>query len=183
MTANDSAATGVAADRLSVEVAVEVSGDDDEVPKPEAFRRWVTAACAEAGLEGAAEVSLLLVDVARGAALNREYRGRDRATNVLSFPLPAEFRLPPGLPRPLGELVLCGPVVRAEAAEYGLPATARWAHLTVHGALHLLGHDHEAEAERVRMEAAERAVLLRLGFADPWFGDPWPVAESAQAGA
>lgn len=181
MTANDaSRATAAPAGRLTVEVEIEVdaAGDDDEVPEPAEFRRWVTAACAEAGLEGAAEVSVLLVGAARAAALNRDYRGRDRATNVLSFPLPAELRLPPRLPRPLGELVLCGAVVRAEAAEYDLPATARWAHLTVHGVLHLLGHDHAEQAERARMEAAERAVLLRLGYADPW-----PAAESLQAGA
>lgn len=178
MTANDaSTATAAPAGRLSVEVEVEIDGDDDEVPKPGEFRRWVTAACAEAGLEGAAEVSVLLVGAERGAALNRDYRGRDRATNVLSFPLSTELRLPPGLPRPLGELVLCGAVVRAEAVEYDLPAAARWAHLTVHGVLHLLGHDHVAEAERMRMEAAERTVLLRLGYADPW-----PAAESLQAG-
>ena len=133
------------------------------LPAPASFRRWAEAALL--GKKREAELSLRLVDADEGQALNRDYRGKDYATNVLSFPA----ELPPGLKLPLlGDLVLCAPVVAREAAEQGKPLAAHYAHLTVHGVLHLLGYDHMAEAEAERMEAEERRILAGLGIADPY---------------
>jgi len=102
-----------------------------------------------------------LVDVDEGRALNSEYRGKDYATNVLSFPYETE-------PLLMGDLVLCPPVVAREAAEQGEPLAAHYAHLTVHGMLHLRGWDHENEGDAQAMEDKEREILAALGFPDPY---------------
>ena len=137
-----------------------------DLPPLECFERWVRAAVtADAG----GEIAVRIVDCAESRALNRTYRGNDRATNVLAFPAgPFEIALPAGEVRPLGDLVICAPVVRAEARERGLVEEAHWAHLVVHGCLHLLGFDHQACAEAAAMEARETQLLKGLGFADPY---------------
>lgn len=125
-------------------------------------------AYAEAALAGRredAELAIRIVDTEEGRTLNRDYRDKDYATNVLSFPA----ELPPGVPLPvLGDLVLCAPVIAREAAEQGKPLKHHYAHMVVHGVLHLLGHDHMHEAEAEAMEAVEREVLAGLGIADPY---------------
>ena len=138
------------------------------IPAPASLRAFASAA----GAEGA--LCLRLVDAEESRALNHRFRGKDRPTNGLSCPGSSPLVEEPEL----GDILLCAPVIAAEAAEQGKPVRAHWAHMVVHGVLHLLGHDHAAEAERARMEAAERTVLLRLGYADPW-----PAAESLRAGA
>jgi probable rRNA maturation factor len=105
---------------------------------------------------------LRFVDEIEGRALNRKYRERDRATNVLSFVYDDE----PGMYG--GDIVLCAPVLRREAAAQGKPLTAHCAHLVVHGMLHLQGADHEAPAQAARMEAREIAILAQLGFPSPY---------------
>jgi probable rRNA maturation factor len=121
---------------------------------------------AAAGRRGArAVVALRVVGPAEGRRLNRDYRGRDYATNVLSFPAGA---LPAVEPRPLGDLVICASVVAREARAQHKSARAHWAHLVVHGVLHLLGHDHEDEAGARRMERREAAVLRALGYPNPY---------------
>lgn len=97
--------------------------------------------------------------------LNRDYRGKSGPTNVLSFPadLPPELALPL-----LGDIVVCAPVVAREAAEQGKPLAAHWAHMAVHGCLHLLGHDHVEEADAVAMETLESTILAQLGFPCPY---------------
>ncbi|HSN17275.1 MAG TPA: rRNA maturation RNase YbeY [Gammaproteobacteria bacterium] len=133
------------------------------VPSVAEFQRWVEAALA--GRREAAELSIRVVDEREGAELNRRYRGKDYATNVLSFPA----ELPPGVPLPVvGDLVICAPVVTREAAEQGKAPEAHWAHLTVHGCLHLIGYDHEDEAQAAVMESLETAILAGLGFPDPY---------------
>ncbi|MBN8922627.1 MAG: rRNA maturation RNase YbeY [Rhodanobacter sp. 68-29] len=135
------------------------------VPAPASFRRWVEAALRGARRRRPAELSIRIVGVDEGRALNRDYRGKDYATNVLSF----EAELPPGLRLPLiGDMVICAPVVAREAAEQGKCTRDHWAHLTVHGTLHLLGHDHVVEAEAEAMEALETRILAGLGIADPY---------------
>ncbi|ANB19275.1 rRNA maturation RNase YbeY [Dokdonella koreensis] len=135
------------------------------LPQRTSFARWVAAAVAAARRRRATELSIRLVGVDEGRLLNVQYRGRDYATNVLSFPAD----LPPGLRLPLiGDLVICAPVVAREAAEQGKTARDHYAHLTVHGVLHLLGYDHEADADAERMEALETRVLAGLGVADPY---------------
>jgi len=135
------------------------------IPASASFRHWVEAALKGARRRKASEVSIRIVEAGEGQALNLQYRGRDYATNVLSFPVD----LPPGVDVPLlGDLVICAPVVTREAAEQGKKATDHWAHLTVHGTLHLLGFDHIEEAEAEEMEALETRILAGLGIADPY---------------
>lgn len=135
------------------------------LPAAVSFRRWVVAALAIAAYRAPAELSLRLVGAREGRALNRRYRGRDYATNVLSFPA----ELPAGVDLPLlGDLVLCAPVLAREAREQGKPLAAHYAHLSIHGVLHLLGHDHLRPRQATRMEALEIAALATLGIADPY---------------
>ena len=132
-------------------------------------RAAVAAALAGAGWRGPAEVSLLLADNAMVHDLNRDHRGKDRATNVLSFPGGAEPP-PAGAPVLLGDVVLALETVLGEAGAEGKAPADHLAHLLVHGVLHLLGHDHEDSAEAERMEALETEILARMGIADPYAG-------------
>ena len=137
------------------------------LPAAVSFRKWVAAALN--GRIREANLAIRIVDSKEGRALNRHYRGKDYATNVLSFPaelpegLPAKVQLPL-----LGDLVLCAPVIAREAREQRKPLVAHYAHLTVHGALHLLGWNHEDEREAECMEQLEREILAGLGIADPY---------------
>ncbi|HEY1772208.1 MAG TPA: rRNA maturation RNase YbeY [Gammaproteobacteria bacterium] len=127
------------------------------------FQRWIAAAFA--GRRAEAEVSIRIVGDAEGAELNSRYRGKTGPTNVLSFPA----ELPVGVPLPtVGDLVICAPVVAREAQAQGKESSAHWAHLTVHGCLHLIGYDHEHESEAAEMEAVETAILAGLGYPDPY---------------
>jgi probable rRNA maturation factor len=119
------------------------------------LRRWARAA-----LDRSATVTLRIVAASEARRLNREYRGKDYATNVLTFVYEADALA--------GDIVLCAPVVAREAAEQGKPVAAHWAHLLVHGLLHLQGFDHERGGDAKRMEGRERRVLRALGFADPY---------------
>jgi probable rRNA maturation factor len=149
----------------SVTLAVGYALPRAGLPASASFRRWVEAALRGARRRKPAELAIRIVDTAEGLELNRQYRGRDYATNVLSFPA----ELPPGLNLPLlGDLAICAPVVTREAAEQGKPAAHHWAHLTIHGVLHLLGHDHIVEAEAEKMEALETRILAGLGIPDPY---------------
>ena len=148
-----------------LDVAVGYAAPRKGVPASASFRRWIEAALKGAKRRKATEVSVRIVDIEEGQALNLQYRGRDYATNVLSFPV----ELPPGVNLPLiGDLVICAPVVAREAAEQGKKPADHWAHLTIHGTLHLLGYDHIDEAEAETMEALETRVLAGLGIADPY---------------
>ena len=137
------------------------------LPAANSFRKWVAAA-----LEGRireADLAVRLVDTREGRALNRHYRGKDSATNVLSFPAELPEGLPEGVRIPLlGDLVLCAPVVAREAREQRKPLAAHYAHLTVHGVLHLLGWNHEDEREAECMEGLEREILAGMGIDDPY---------------
>jgi probable rRNA maturation factor len=147
--------------RVSVNYAVPRAG----VPAPASFGHWVAAALRGAGRRKPAEVAIRIVGIDEGQALNRDYRGKDYATNVLSFPA----ELPPGVDLPLiGDLAICAAVVAREAAEQGKKPRDHWTHLTVHGTLHLLGYDHIDDAEAEAMEALETRILAGLGIADPY---------------
>jgi len=137
---------------LTVQYAVDATG----LPTRAQFRKWVRAA-----LSTDCTVTLRLVDEEEGRALNATYRGKDYATNVLTFPYEAGPPLE-------GDIALCAPVVAAEARVQGKPDDAHWAHLVVHGVLHLQGHDHEDDAEARRMEALETQILGDLGYPDPY---------------
>ena len=126
-----------------------------------AVRRWLRHALHEDGVQ-VAEITVRIVDESEGRRLNHDYRGKDYATNVLTFDYA-------GAPVVLADLVLCAPVVAQEAELQGKSLQAHYAHLLVHGALHALGWDHETgEAEAEAMEARETAILQGLGFADPY---------------
>jgi len=133
------------------------------VPGRAALRRWASLALGRRARGG--ELSLLIVGAARSRTLNRRYRGRDYATNVLSFPAAAQ---PAAAGAVLGDLVICPEVLLREARAQRKPPRAHWMHLVVHGALHLIGHDHERAAEARRMERREVRVLRALGVANPY---------------
>jgi probable rRNA maturation factor len=138
-------------------LSVQYPGGKEGAPTRPQVRRWVRAACAIP-----AEVTVRFVDAGEGRSLNRDYRGKDYATNVLSFPYTSGAPLS-------GDLVLCLPVVASEAGEQGKPAEAHFAHMVVHGMLHLQGHDHETgKDDAERMEAMEREILDALGYPDPY---------------
>lgn len=147
--------------RLNLSVQYACACNDAALPSRPLLRKWVRAALdADAG---AAAVTLRFVDAEEGRMLNRQYRGKnkDHATNVLSFPYEPH-------PRLSGDLVLCVPVVVDEAASQGKPVEAHFAHLVVHGMLHLQGYDHQNAAEAELMEAKERVILARFGIPDPY---------------
>ena len=137
------------------------------IPAATSFRRWVAAALK--GRIREADLAIRIVDAKEGQSLNHHYRGKDYATNVLSFPAELPEGLPEGVKFPLlGDLVICAPVVAREAGEQGKPLNDHYAHLTVHGTLHLLGWDHEDEKEAEAMEQLEREILAELDIEDPY---------------
>jgi probable rRNA maturation factor len=149
----------------NVVVAVSYGVPRAGLPAVTSFRRWVEAALRGAKRRKATELAIRIVGSDEGRALNRDYRSKDYATNVLSF----EAELPPGVQLPLiGDLAICAPVVQHEAAEQGKPERDHWAHLTVHGVLHLLGYDHIVDAEAEAMEALEIRILAGLGMDNPY---------------
>ncbi len=136
---------------------------DAEVPDDEAFRRWALAALAEQSQPR--EMTIRVVDENEIRQLNRDYRGKDYATNVLSF----EADLPPELDLPLlGDIIICPAVVSREADEQGKSLESHWAHMVIHGTLHLQGYDHIEDSEAEVMEALEIAIMHKLGYADPY---------------
>ncbi|MCA1770299.1 MAG: rRNA maturation RNase YbeY [Halomonas sp.] len=147
--------------RVDRQVAVKADG----LPLQAELEAWIGAALGRHGVADDSELTVRLVDAEESQQLNRDYRGHDRPTNVLSFP----FECPPGMDLPLlGDLVICHPVVAAEAAEQDKALRDHYAHMVVHGTLHLLGHDHIEEAEAEAMESLEREILAGLGIDDPY---------------
>lgn len=140
-----------------------------EAPDEDSFSRWVNAALAATTASATAgeppELSIRITGRDEMAALNLQYRGRDSATNVLSFATDLPPDVETGL---LGDIVICAPLVHEEARAQNKPALAHWAHLTVHGVLHLLGYDHLADHEAEIMESLEVSTLAALGFSDPY---------------
>lgn len=148
------------------EIAVSYGLPRAGLPAAQTLRRMAEAALQACGRVSA--LSIRLVNETEGRALNRDYRHKDYATNVLSFPV----ELPEGVAVDwLGDLVLCAPVVAQEAISQGKTLRAHYAHLVVHGVLHLLGFDHQNERDAERMEAEERRILALLGIADPYAGE------------
>jgi probable rRNA maturation factor len=135
------------------------------VPMLRTFERWLAAIPDLERRRGWSELNILVVGRASGRRYNRQFRGRDYATNVLSFPYEPAPGEHSGL---LGDLVICAPVVAREAREQGKDARDHFAHMTIHGVLHLLGYDHEEMREAERMEALETRILASLGIGDPY---------------
>ena len=142
------------AHRLSL--AVQYAFDADKLPSRAQFRRWIRAA-----LECDVQVTLRIVDETEGRALNRDYRGKDSTTNVLTFVYDDTNQLS-------GDIVMCAPQVAREARAQHKDLAAHYAHLAIHAALHLQGHDHENATDAMLMEARETAIMAKLGYADPY---------------
>jgi probable rRNA maturation factor len=146
-------------------LALEVQRASTSKRIPTKSRLLAYAAAALEERRDAGELVIRVVDEFESQALNRQYRGIDKPTNVLSFP----FEAPPHIPSShIGDLVICAPVVEREAAEQRKPLEAHWAHMVVHGVLHLLGYDHETDEDAATMEGLEIAILGRLGFPNPY---------------
>lgn len=162
---------------MNVTVEVQRESAASDLPADEDLQRWIEAALSGAdGLPespiGPAAILIRIVDEQEGRQLNAEYRQRDYPTNVLSFPadlaeMPEELRNSLES-QPLGDLVICAPVVAREAAEQGKVPESHWAHMVVHGCLHLLGHDHIEDTEAEAMETLETAIMGRLGYPNPY---------------
>ncbi|OHV12315.1 rRNA maturation RNase YbeY [Kushneria phosphatilytica] len=146
-------------------VDCQIAVDFPTLPTQNDLERWTTAALARAGEHSRHELTIRFVDESESRTLNRDYRARDKSTNVLSFP----FEAPSNIELPLlGDLIICAAVVEREAIEQAKPLMDHFAHMVVHGTLHLLGHDHIEDDEAERMEALEREVLASLGIDDPY---------------
>jgi len=145
--------------QIDVQYAVSADG----MPGAELIRQWVAQALPAD--RAAAELTVRIVDEAEITALNRQYRGKDGPTNVLSFP----YEQIPGMAAALlGDVVICAPVVASESVAQDKPLEAHWAHMVIHGVLHLLGYDHHKDGEASRMEATEAELLDELGYASPY---------------
>ena len=138
----------------------------ENLPSEEQIQQWANAAVRAQTMEP--EITIRIVDEVESHQLNLTYRGKDKPTNVLSFPFecPDEVELPL-----LGDLIICRQVVEQEAQEQGKPLMAHWAHMVVHGCLHLLGYDHIEDAEAEEMESLETEIMTGLGFEDPYSYD------------
>ncbi len=135
----------------------------DGLPSEEEFGQWVAAAIK--GRSDKSDITIRVVDESESRRLNQKYRGQDGATNVLSFPID----LPPQIDMPLlGDLVICAPVVASEVREQGKMQRHHWAHLCIHGVLHLIGMDHQNDNDADKMEDEEVAILATLGIPDPY---------------
>lgn len=152
---------------LDLQIACE---DSNNLPNETAFRHWLETVLLQ--LQEEAEVTVRLVDEAESNELNLTYRGKDKPTNVLSFP----FEAPPGIALPLlGDLIICRQVVEQEATEQGKTSEEHWAHMVVHGSLHLLGYDHIEDDTAEEMESLETEIMHVLGYPDPYLAEKDPV--------
>ncbi|GGC99887.1 rRNA maturation RNase YbeY [Halopseudomonas salina] len=152
-------------DPAPLELDIQRASTAAELPDDESFRHWAGLALSD---RPGHELTIRLVDEEESQTLNREYRHKDYPTNVLSFPadLPPELNIPL-----LGDLVICAPVVAREAEEQEKPLQAHWAHMVIHGCLHLIGYDHMEDAQADEMESLERQLLAQLGIADPYLSE------------
>ncbi len=151
---------------MSIILDLQVATEATAIPAEADLQRYLDAAVSP--FQAEAEVTIRIVDEEESQQLNFDYRHKDKPTNVLSFP----FQAPPGIELPLlGDLVICVQVVAKEALEQNKTLEAHWAHMVVHGCLHLLGFDHINDTDAEEMEAEEVQILQELGFADPYFID------------
>jgi probable rRNA maturation factor len=153
---------------VPLRVDLQVAVDEPVIPAGADWKAWVGAALAAGGRVESGSVTVRLVTEDESAALNLSYRNKSGPTNVLAFPGPGEAVIETGVEMELGDLAICLPVACREADEQGKQAIAHLTHLVVHGVLHLIGYDHEHEADAERMESLEIRILDELGIANPY---------------
>ena len=165
---------------MTLQVELQVADKSGYLPDLNQFSRWASAAVT--GRTEDTELTIRIVDAAESAALNERFRSRQHATNVLAFPatLPTEIGL-----AVLGDLAICGEIVAREADEQGKGIEAHWAHMVVHGTLHLIGYDHQTDIQAKKMEGLEVQILRGLGYADPYLpgGETGEQAPATETGA
>lgn len=148
---------------MTITLDLQIASEAADLPAESDIQVWLDAALAS--YQRNFELTIRIVDNSESQSLNHQYRGKDKPTNVLSFP----FEVPEGIELDLlGDLIICAPVVKAEASEQEKPIIAHWAHMVVHGCLHLLGFDHITEEEALEMETLEIDILAKLGFNNPY---------------
>jgi probable rRNA maturation factor len=148
---------------MSIDLELQIASHAKTLPHPAQFREWISAALFQR--LDTAELTIRIVDEEEGTLLNTQYRHKKGATNVLSFP----YQPMPGVAsRLLGDIVICAPVVAQEAENHNKPLINHWAHMVIHGMLHLLGYNHEIESEAIEMENLETTLLIQLGFEPPY---------------
>jgi probable rRNA maturation factor len=148
---------------MTLIVDIQMASASEEAPDPQSIERWVGAAIGNQ--RESTELSIRIVDADEGQILNEQFRGSTGATNVLSFPF--ENESPEPLPL-IGDIVICAPVVLKEASEQNKTLNAHWAHMIIHGVLHLLGYDHQNENDANLMESLETEIMQGLGFPPPY---------------
>ncbi|GAA5316279.1 MAG: rRNA maturation RNase YbeY [Candidatus Pelagadaptatus aseana] len=152
--------------KYDLQLDLQVASEAPNLPEQLQLQQWAGAAL-QSPVEDS-ELSVRIVDAAESQELNHRYRHKDKPTNVLSFPAD----LPEGIDLPLlGDLVICAPVVAQEAIEQGKQLEAHWAHMVVHGTLHLQGYDHQDDREAETMEGLETRILMAMGYPDPYADD------------
>ncbi|MCG7491188.1 rRNA maturation RNase YbeY [Vibrio sp. Of14-4] len=152
---------------MSIELDLQIAVKEETgLPSFEDILLWLTTAVDK--FQSQAEVTVRIVDDSESHQLNLEYRGKDKPTNVLSFPFEAPMGIEMDL---LGDLVICKQVVEQEAKEQSKPLMAHWAHMVVHGSLHLLGYDHIEDEEAEEMESLETEIMQSMGFDDPYLAE------------
>ncbi len=150
------------------QVDLQIACDDKGVPGSGEIQVWVDRVLLNAGRTDSPEVAVRVVTREEMRALNRRFRGQDKPTNVLSFPAGSIDGLPDESAAPLGDIVVCARVLVDEAAQQSKRLSDHWAHMIVHGMLHLLGYDHESDSDAARMEALEIGLLRQAGIANPY---------------
>ncbi|MGD8112461.1 rRNA maturation RNase YbeY [Vibrio sp. TRT 17S01] len=152
---------------MSIELDLQLAVEQEQgLPTEQDVQHWLTQTITQ--FQPQAEVTVRIVDEQESHQLNLDYRGKDKPTNVLSFP----FEAPPGMELDLlGDLIICRQVVEREAKEQDKPVLAHWAHMVVHGSLHLLGYDHIEDDEAEEMESLETEIMQGMGFKDPYFAE------------
>ena len=148
---------------MAIILDIQSASSSEDAPDEDSIKRWVSAVMGSK--EGDTELSVRIVDEPEGKKLNETYRGATGPTNVLSFPF--DEKTPEPLPL-IGDIVVCAPVVAREAQQQNKDLTAHWAHMIIHGVLHLLGYDHQNDSEAAIMETLETEIMQKLGFAPPY---------------
>jgi probable rRNA maturation factor len=155
---------------MNITLDLQNAAENHVTPSEALFKSWLSAALK--GRRAEAEVSIRLVGREESQALNAQYRGKDKPTNVLSFPFDAPVDIPQSeINHLLGDLVICAPIIQQEAQQQNKPVDSHWAHMVIHGTLHLLGYDHLTDEDAIIMEQLEREILATLAIPDPYLTD------------